>query len=303
MGPTIARGLEDPDVIEVMVNPDGHIWFDRIDTGRADTSDRLAPAEAESIFRLLADHVGLVVTREHPLLSASLPITGERFQGLYPPIVTAPSFAIRKPARAVFGLDDYVRRGQLPPDWAETLRQAIEARLNILVIGGTSSGKTTFANALLAEPAFTRDRVLIIEQRPELQCAAPDSISMLTREIEPLVTTRDLVMTTLRLRPDRLVIGEVRDGAALEMVKMWNTGHPGGLSTIHANSPIDALYRIEDLIGEVSENIPYRAIGSAINLIVEVKRLPEGRRVTGLLRVHGWHDGGYHFDDSLLSKT
>ncbi|MGH7051400.1 MAG: P-type conjugative transfer ATPase TrbB, partial [Acetobacteraceae bacterium] len=244
-----------------------------------------------------ADHAGVVVTDERPLVSASLPLTGERFQGVFPPITATPSFAIRKPARAVFRLDDYVRRGQLTAGEAATLRQAIADRLNVLIIGGTSSGKTTFANALLAEPAFSQDRVVIIEQTQELQCVAPDCLPMLTREIEPRVTTRDLVVASLRLRPDRIVIGEVRDGAALEMIKAWNTGHPGGLGTLHANSPIDALYRIEDLIGEVSERIPYRAIASSINVIVEIKRTPEGRRVTAIMRVAGWQDGRYLFAD------
>ena len=298
MGETIRAGLDDPDVIEVMVNPDGRIWFDRIGQGREATDQVLAPADSESILRLLADHVGVVVTAERPLVSATLPLTGERFQGIFPPITTAPSFAIRKPARSVFRLDDYVRRGHLTAGQAGTLRQAIADRLNILIIGGTSSGKTTFANALLADPVFSEDRVVIIEDTPELQCAAPDCLPMLTRKIEPKVTAQDLVVAALRLRPDRIVIGEVRDGAALEMIKAWNTGHPGGLGTLHANSPIDALYRIEDLIGEVSERIPYRAIASSLNVIVEIKRTPQGRRVSGILRVLGWQDGKYLFDDN-----
>ena len=298
MGETIRAGLDDPDVIEVMVNPDGRIWFDRIGQGREATGQVLAPADSESILRLLADHVGVVVTAERPLVSATLPLTGERFQGIFPPITAAPSFAIRKPARSVFRLDDYVRRGHLTAGHAGTLRQAIADRLNILIIGGTSSGKTTFANALLADPVFSEDRVVIIEDTPELQCAAPDCLAMLTRKIEPKVTAQDLVVAALRLRPDRIVIGEVRDGAALEMIKAWNTGHPGGLGTLHANSPIDALYRIEDLIGEVSERIPYRAIASSLNVIVEIKRTPQGRRVSGILRVLGWQDGKYLFDDN-----
>lgn len=298
MGETIRAGLDDPDVIEVMVNPDGRIWFDRIGQGREATDQVLAPADSESILRLLADHVGVVVTAERPLVSATLPLTGERFQGIFPPITAAPSFAIRKPARSVFRLDDYVRRGHLTAGQAGTLRQAIADRLNILIIGGTSSGKTTFANALLADPVFSEDRVVIIEDTPELQCAAPDCLPMVTRKIEPKVTAQDLVVAALRLRPDRIVIGEVRDGAALEMIKAWNTGHPGGLGTLHANSPIDALYRIEDLIGEVSERIPYRAIASSLNVIVEIKRTPQGRRVSGILRVLGWQDGKYLFDDN-----
>ena len=301
LGPVITEALDDPLVKEVMVNPDGRIMIDKIGAGRIDSGQIMARADADSTIRLLADHAGVVVTKEFPLVSATLPVTGERFQGMFPPIVSAPSFAIRKPAIMVYPLESYVERQAITTGQAKRLRQAIRDKLNILVIGGTGSGKTTFANALLAEPEIAQDRLVFIEDNRELQCEAPDKVFMLTRTIAPVITMRDLIFTALRLRPDRIIIGEVRDGAALEMIKVMNTGHPGSICTEHANSPLDALYRIEDLIGEVSERIPCRAIGSAIDLIVEIARSPYGGVVKSLVRCIEWKDGAYLLDDVTAS--
>ena len=236
MGPVIAEALSDRMVVEVMVNPDGKIWIDKIGEGRAYTGQNLAHDDADRILRLLADHAGEVVTRDRPRISATLPVTGERFQGAFMPIVASPAFAIRKRPEVIFSLADYVDRGIMTAAMAEVLRQAAQGRQNLLIAGGTGSGKTTLANAILAEPAFSADRVVLIEDTAELQCAAPDRIEMLTKRTEPQVTMTDLVRDTLRLRPDRIIIGEVRDGSALDLLKAWNTGHPGGLATIHANS-------------------------------------------------------------------
>jgi len=287
MGPVIAKALADKWVVEVYVNPDGRIWIDRIGMGRSDTGERLAPADADRILRLLADHVGEVVTRDQPRISASLPETGERFQGQFMPLVTNPTFAIRKRPEVVFTLDDYVAEGTMTPAMAAVLRQAAESRQNLLIAGGTGSGKTTLANALLAEPAFSADRVVLIEDTAELQCAAPDRIEMLTKRTEPAVTMTDLVRDTLRLRPDRIIIGEVRDGSALDLLKAWNTGHPGGLATIHANSAAEALTRLEDLIGEVTQRVPHRAIAQAIHVVVFIERTATGRLVRDVSRVVG----------------
>jgi type IV secretion system protein VirB11 len=296
LGESIVRALDDPFVVEVMANPDGQIWTDRIGEGRQPTAETISRDDANTIVRLLADHAGVVVNEDTPLVSATLPETGERFQGIFPPITQVPCFTIRKRPAVVFSLDDYVSKGIMSALVAATLRQALADRLNILVIGGTGSGKTTLTNALLAEPAIVGDRVIIIEDTAELRCSARDSISMLTKAVPPIVTMGDLARATLRLRPDRIVVGEVRDGAILEMIKLWNTGHPGGIATLHANSPLDALYRIEDLIGEVSERIPHRQIGATINLIVEIRRDPDskaGRRVGSVIRVRGYEQGAY----------
>jgi type IV secretion system protein VirB11 len=297
MGPVIAQALADKRVVEVMVNPDGKIWIDRIGEGRSFTGHRLQAADADRILRLLADHVGEVVTRDRPRISATLPETGERFQGVFMPVVASPAFAIRKRPEVVFTLDDYVSDGTMPAAVADALRQAAQDRQNLLIAGGTGSGKTTLANAILAEPAFARDRVVLIEDTAELQCSAEDRLEMLTKRTEPPVTMTDLVRDTLRLRPDRIIIGEVRDGSALDLLKAWNTGHPGGLATIHANSAVEALSRLEDLIGEVTQRVPYRAIAQAINLVVFIERTPSGRQVRSVTRVVGREGEGYRLEE------
>jgi len=203
------------------------------------------------------------------------------------PIVSSPAFAIRKRPEIVFTLDDYVGAGFMSEAMATTLREAAASRQNLLIAGGTGSGKTTLANAILAEPAFAGDRVVLIEDTAELQCAAEDKIEMLTKRTEPAVTMTDLVRDTLRLRPDRIIIGEVRDGSALDLLKAWNTGHPGGLATIHANSAAEALTRLEDLIGEVTQRVPYRAIVQAIDVVVFIERTARGRRLREVSRLVG----------------
>lgn len=285
MGPVIAAALADRMVVEVMVNPDGKIWVDKIGEGRSFTGQSLASADADRILRLLADHVGEVVTRDRPRVSATLPETGERFQGAFMPIVPSPAFAIRKRPEVVFTLDDYVEQAIMTAGQAEAIRAAAVNRDNLLIVGGTGSGKTTLANAILAEPAFATDRVVLIEDTAELQCSAEDKVQMLTKRTEPVVTMTDLVRDTLRLRPDRIIIGEVRDGSALDLLKAWNTGHPGGLATIHANSALEGLTRLEDLIGEATPRIPYRAITQAINVVIFIERAPNGRRIKEVSRL------------------
>jgi len=301
MGPVIAQALADRLVVEVMVNPDGKIWVDRIGEGRSFTGELLASADADRILRLLADHAGEVVTRDRPRISATLPETGERFQGAFMPIVSSPTFAIRKRPEVVFMLDDYVEQGILDPAMAAVLREAAASRQNLLIAGGTGSGKTTLANAILAEPAFVGDRVVLIEDTAELQCAAADKVELLTKRTDPPVTMTDLVRDTLRLRPDRIIIGEVRDGSALDLLKAWNTGHPGGLATIHANSAGEALTRLEDLIGEVTQRIPYRAIAQAINVIIYIERTSTGRRVRDVSRLVGREGDRYCLETVLAS--
>jgi type IV secretion system protein TrbB len=220
-GPAIARFLEDPVVVEVMLNPDGRLWIDRLSSGLADTGETVSASDGERIIRLVAHHVGAEVHALSPRISAELPETGERFEGLLPPVVAAPAFAIRKPAIAVFTLGDYVAAGIMTSGQASALKGAVEARKNILVAGGTSSGKTTLTNALLAEVAKTSDRVVLIEDTRELQCKAPNLVALRTKD--GVVSLSDLVRSSLRLRPDRIPIGEVRGAEALDLLKAWGT--------------------------------------------------------------------------------
>ena len=182
------------------------------------------------------------------------------------------------------------------------IRRAVVERKNILVAGGTGSGKTTLVNAILAEPPFRSDRIVLIEDTKELQCPAEDKVELLTKNTEPRVTMTDLLRMTLRLRPDRIIIGEVRGPEALAMLKAWNTGHPGGIATIHANSATEALQRIEDLVGEASQIIPKRSIASAVNLVIFVERVSDapGRKVSAVSKVLGLHCAEYQMENLLL---
>ena len=297
LGPAIALWLEDPDVVEIMLNPDGRLWIDRLASGLVDTGERLLPSDGERIVRLVAHHVGAEVHAGSPRVSAELPETGERFEGLLPPVVTAPAFAIRKPAVAVFTLDDYVAAGIMCARQAETLRAAVVDRCNILVAGGTSTGKTTLTNALLAEVAKTADRVVVIEDTRELQCKAQNLVGLRTRD--GVASLSDLVRSSLRLRPDRIPIGEVRGAEALDLLKAWGTGHPGGVGTIHAGSALGALRRLEQLIQEVVVTVPRALIAETIQLIPVLAGRGSDRRLAELARVEGLGpDGDYVLHDA-----
>jgi type IV secretion system protein VirB11 len=290
LGPAIGAYLEDPSVVEVMLNPDGRLWIDRLSGGLEDTGYRVTPADAERIVRLVAHHVGAEVHSGAPRVSAELPESGERFEGLIPPVVVAPCFAIRRPAVAIFTLEDYVRVGIMTGQQAKLLRIAVCEHKNILVAGGTSTGKTTLVNALLAEIAKTGDRVVLIEDTRELQCAAPNLVALRTKD--GAASLSDLVRSSLRLRPDRIPIGEVRGAEALDLLKAWGTGHPGGVGTLHAGSAIGALRRLEQLIQEAVITVPRALIGETINIIAVLSGRGTARRLAELVRVEGLDAGG-----------
>jgi len=285
LGPAIALWLEDPSVVEVMLNLDGRLWIDRLAGGLFDTGKRSPPADGERILRLVAHHVGAEVHPGSPRVSAELPETGERFEGLLPPVVAAPAFAIRKPAVAVFTLDDYVAAGIMRMGQAETLRAAVADRQNILVAGGTSTGKPTLTNALLAEVAKTAERVVLIEDTRELQCKAPNLVALRTKD--GVASLSDLVRSALRLRPDRIPIGEVRGAEALDLLKAWGTGHPGGIGTIHAGSALGALRRMEQLIQEAVVTVPRALIAETIQFIAVLAGRGSNRRLAEFTGVVG----------------
>ena len=296
LGATIRGAMDDPNVVEVMLNPDGRIWVDRLTGGRACTGETMDPEDALQVIDLVADHVGETGIGWHrPLLSADLPETGERFQAILPPVSRAPMFTIRKKPPVVFTLADYVRDGIMTRRQADVLEDAVDRRINIIVGGSTGSGKTTLLNALLALPGFTRHRILIGQDRDELQCSAPDTASLLAREMDPVVTVHDIIKAKMRLRPDRIVIGEVREGApCLAMLKAWNTGHPGGLGTIHADSAAEIFDRLEELVGEVTARPQHRLIIRSVKMAVFIERTEEGvRRVTEIRRPTGYRDGEF----------
>jgi type IV secretion system protein VirB11 len=305
MGPAIAAALADPLVIEVMVNPDGVLRLDRLGEGRIETGDRLEASQVERIVRLVASHMRAEVHAAAPLVSAELPphgdgLAGERFEGLLPPVAPGPCFAIRKPASRIYTLADYVRDGVMAAEAAQALAVAAVERRNILVAGGTSSGKTTLANALLAEIARLDERIVLIEDTRELQSAAPDTVALRTRP--GVVSMADLVRSTLRLRPDRIVVGEVRGPEALDMLKAWNTGHPGGIATVHANSARSALYRLEQLVQEAVVTVPRRLIAEAIDVVAFISGRGASRRLDTLVGVAGLDAAGDYLTVSLDSR-
>jgi P-type conjugative transfer ATPase TrbB len=304
MGPGIAAALADPRVIEIMVNPDGALRVDVLGEGRVETGLSLPPEQVERIIRLVASHARAEIHNDAPIISSELPPhaegrAGERFEGILPPVATGPCFSIRKPAERLYRLIDYVADGLMSPDAARILSLAVVERRNVLVAGGTSSGKTTLANALLAEMAGLDERVILIEDTRELQSPAADTVALRTRP--GMVSMADLVRSTLRLRPDRIVVGEVRGPEALDMLKAWNTGHPGGIATVHANSGPAALTRIEQLVQEAVITVPRRLIAEAIDIIVFISGRGLQRRIASIARLTGVDPdgGGYGLVDIL----
>lgn len=301
MGPDIAAWLDDPSVVEVMLNPDGQLWTDRLKVGLAASGVALTQAEGERIVRLVAHHVGAEAHAGAPRVSAELPETGERFEGLLPPVVAAPAFSIRKAACAVFDLGSYVEGGVMTHGQALALQAAVADRKNILVAGGTSTGKTTLVNALLAEVAKSGDRVVLIEDTRELQCSAPNLVALRTKD--GVAGLAELVRSALRLRPDRIPIGEVRGAEALDLLKAWGTGHPGGVGTLHAGSAIGALRRLEQLTLEAVSVVPRALIAETIDVIAVLAGRGQQRRLVELVAVHGLSAAGhYHLAPLVLNE-
>lgn len=289
-GPQVCAWLAEPDVCEIMLNPDGRLWVERLDGSMAAAPAGMSAADAERIVRLVAHHLGLEAHGASPRVSGELPGTGERFEGLLPPVAAVPVFAIRKPASRVYGLADYVAAGVASPAQAGVLARAVAERRTILVAGATASGKTTFANALLAEVARSSDRVVLIEDTRELQCRSANAVAL--RTVEGVVGLRELVRSALRLRPDRIVIGEVRGGEALDLLKAWATGHRGGVGTVHAGSGLGALRRLEQLALEVATSAPRALIAETIDYVAVLEGRGPDRRLVELVRLRGLDGAG-----------
>lgn len=298
--PVIREALNEADTIEVMANPDGSIWIEKARIGIVVSKQSLTPEDRERVIKLVASSIRESIDTSSPIISAELPGTGERFEGLLPPVCEAPCFSIRKPADTPFLLKDYVDQGSLAPATALALQDAINQHSNILIAGGTSSGKTTFTNALLAEAGFQSDRIVILEDTRELKCSAPNAIALRTHKDK--ISLQQLVRSTLRLRPDRIVVGEVRGSEALDLLKAWNTGHPGGITTLHANSAKSALKRLEQLTQEAVSYPPYELIAEAIDVVIFMSRKDGVRRVEEAVRVNGF-DGQDYITAPLVSPS
>lgn len=302
-GPEIMQAFADPAVLEIMLNDDGKVWIERF----GQPMEQLPPLNASmalNVFQLLATGNHVTVGEHRPALQAVLPpetFGGARFQGYLPPVADRPTFCIRKRPTRVFTLADYVSGGILSEKGAEVLREAILTHKNIVVVGGTGSGKTTFVNALQHELFLLcpHERQLVLEDTREIQSDNPNTVYLTATDT---VTLADLIFGALRYRPDRIHIGEVRDGAALNLLKAWNTGHPGGIGTYHADSAEEALPRMEELVEEATPAPKQPLIGRALDVIVYITKSPEGRKVTDIISVNGWDGKTQEYNTVNLLK-
>jgi P-type conjugative transfer ATPase TrbB len=299
IGEQISLFLEDRDVNEIMVNPDGKVWIDSSTRGLFHSYD-LNRAQVFSIIHGIAGIHNFVVTQQNPRLEAELPfyksMRGERFTAQVPPIVSSPSFTIRKKSEVIFSLEDYIKTNRMTEKQSNVLKTLIKTRKNILVCGGPGSGKTTVTNALIVEAVKNDEnqRFIILEDLPELQCSAFNKVAMLTTDN---VNMTGLLRAAMRMRPDRILIGEVRGAEALDMLKAWNTGCPGGICTIHANGCEEAIQRITDLAMEAGLTVPpIQLVLHTIHAIVSVDRQGNQKGfVRDILSLGEYKNGKFEF--------
>ena len=280
--------LKDDKIFEIYINADGKVWTDSFE-GRKCTGIEMTAAQIKQIILNVAALTNQLVTDEKPALDAEIPQNEYfdkcRFEGNLPSIVMSPTLNIRKHPKKIFTLEDYVAQEILTENQREIILRAIQDKKNIIAAGGTKSGKTTLLNAILAEISKLNDRVILIEDTPELQCTAADCVSMRTLRT---FTMSDCLRSVLRMTPDRIVVGEVRGGEALALLDAWSTGHGGGCSTVHSNSAKDTLLRLENMTARVSQNPQQATIGQAVNLIVYLKYTGNRRIVEDILEVEGY---------------
>lgn len=292
-GPDLLVALNDPKTIEIILNSDGVLWQERLGEKMQRIGEINGP-RAEAIIRTVAAILNTVVRWDNPLLEGEFPLDGSRFAAQLPPVVSAPTFALRKKASAVFTLNEYVTSGIMTEVQKQVLLDAVVHHRNILVIGGTGSGKTTLANGLIHEitKSSPDERIIVIEDTGEIQCAAQNSVKFHTT-IKATMT--QLLRTTLRMRPDRILVGEVRGPEALDLSMAWNTGHEGGIATLHANSAMSALDRLRMLITmhpESPDGIE-SLIAEVVHVIVHIAKTEQGRVIKEILAINGYRNGVY----------
>lgn len=301
MGEPLLAALDDVRTVEIMLNADGTLWQERL--GEPMRSIGFMPrAQSEAIIKTVAGYHGLEITRDHPMLEAEFPLDGSRFAAQLPPVVTAPTFALRKKSVALMELQDYVRSGVMTAPQQEAIATAVKEHQNILVVGGTGSGKTTLVNAIIQEmvKCDPDERIFIIEDTGEIQCSAENFVQYHTA---PKVSMTELLRASLRMRPDRILVGEVRGPEALDLLMAWNTGHEGGAATLHANNAVAGLSRLAMLVSmhrDAPKDIE-PLIGECVHLIVHIERSGRGRRINQILRVNGYANG--EFQLQLLKEN
>jgi P-type conjugative transfer ATPase TrbB len=290
LGGEVLAAFDDDDVTEIYLNPhDGLIRTDTRSRGRVSTGHTLDAHRVEMFLNAAATSLNATLTTSAPSLQAELPLArfrGSRLQGFIAPATIGPAFNIRKPPAVVFSLEDYCAAGILTSGQRSALSAAIAAHENILIAGGTNSGKTTLANALLREVTdrFPDERIVVLEDTVELQCSARDHLALRTG---PAFSLADLVRATMRTSPNRIVVGEVRGAEALDLLDAWATGHPGGIGTCHATTAEGALLRLDRLAQR--NNIPTQMplIAESIHLVAVMEGGNQRRRVADLARVRG----------------
>ena len=299
LGPDVLAAMADDDVTEVYVNAgDGRLRADTHSRGKVALGATVRGDQVEQFLGAVAAFRGDTLGASTPMVQAELPAEtfgGARLQGFVAPLVPRACFVIRKPARRVFQLANYVHTGVMTLAQKDAIEDAVRDHENILVCGGTGSGKTTLCNAILLEMSeqFPHERIVVLEDTGELQCRADDHLQLRTSED---VTLSDLVRSTLRCTPDRIVVGEVRDGAALHLLDAWATGHPGGCATVHATDARGALRRINRLAMRAGVPAQHELVAEAVGVVVVIQGGNRGRRVEELVRVSGHRDGAYVLD-------
>jgi type IV secretion system protein VirB11 len=285
--------LADPKTVEIMLNSDGTLWQERLGE-KMRPIGALSASRSESIIKTLAGYHGKEITKGRPLIECELPLDGSRFAGQFPPIVPAPTFAIRKKAVAIYTLDQYVAADIMTTAQLVIIEAAINNHRNILVTGSTGSGKTTLVNAIINQMVVfdPSERIVIIEDTGEIQCAAENFVQYHTT-LDISMTL--LLRTSLRMRPDRILVGEVRGPEALDLLMAWNTGHEGGAATLHANNARAGLSRLAQLISMHSDAPKHiePLIAEAVQCVIHIARTPEGRRVAEIVEILGYEDGKY----------
>jgi type IV secretion system protein VirB11 len=305
-GPLFMAALDDPAVIEIMLNPDGSLWAERYGQDQ-ELIGSIAPAQGRLILSLVASGLDLTVNDRSPIVEGEFPLDGSRFEGAFPPVVgPGPSFSLRKKASRVISLGEYMASGALTVQAVRIIHEAVRERRNIVVVGGTSSGKTTFVNAVIEAIAelTPSHRLLILEDTAELQSKSPNTVFLHTSTLAG-VDMRALAKVSMRYAPKRILVGEVRDSAALELLKLWNTGHPGGVSTFHADSAEEALPRLEELVEEAGLGPKQKLIGRAVDLVVYMEKTRDNqRRIASIIKVNGFNGKtGNYETESLYSAA